>query len=101
MKRSCPWLKEWDFAGCRSLQWATCLWTWKAIRLWERRGCSICFGFAVLDVRGELKYEKRWALNREEEKKGFEMAGGRINAAPEANPKMHVYHFGPLPSPER
>jgi len=35
-------------------------------------GLQYLFGFAVLEVRGELKYEKRWALNREEEKKGFE-----------------------------
>jgi len=30
------------------------------------------FGFAVRNAGSELSYEKRWALNREEEKKGFE-----------------------------
>src|SRR5882724_4826925 len=57
-------------------------------------GLQYLFGFAVLDVPGELKYEKRWALNREEEKKGFEWLVDEIMRRREANPKMHVYHFG-------
>jgi predicted RecB family nuclease len=57
-------------------------------------GMQYLFGFAVLDVPGELKYEKRWALNREEEKKGFEWLVDEISHRREANPKMHVYHFG-------
>src|SRR6267142_2554645 len=57
-------------------------------------GLQYLFGFAVLEVRGELKYEKRWALNREEEKKGFEWLVDQIMRRREANPKMHVYHFG-------
>jgi len=57
-------------------------------------GLQYLFGFAVLDVRGELKYEKQWALNREEEKKGFEWLVDQIMRRREANPKMHVYHFG-------
>src|SRR6266481_5702273 len=57
-------------------------------------GLQYLFGFAVLDVRGELKYEKRWALNREEEKKGFEWMVDEIMQRREANQKMHVYHFG-------
>src|SRR5689334_85309 len=35
-------------------------------------GLQYLFGFAVHHVPGEFKYHKRWALNREEEKKGFE-----------------------------
>src|SRR5207245_3281975 len=50
--------------------------------------------FAVLDWTGELKYEKRCALNREEEKKGFEWLVDEIMRRREADPKMHVYHFG-------
>jgi uncharacterized protein len=57
-------------------------------------GLQYLFGFAALDVTGELKYEKRWALNREEEKKGFEWLVDEIMRRREANPKMHVYHFG-------
>src|SRR6266403_108331 len=57
-------------------------------------GLQYLFGFAVLDVPGELKYEKRWALNREEEKKGFEWLVDEIMRRREAHPKMHVYHFG-------
>jgi uncharacterized protein len=57
-------------------------------------GLQYLFGFAVLDLAGELKYEKRWALSREEEKKGFEWLVDEIMLRREANPKMHVYHFG-------
>lgn len=57
-------------------------------------GLQYLFGFAVLDGRGEWKYEKRWALNREEEKEGFEWLVDEITRRREANPKMHVYHFG-------
>jgi len=57
-------------------------------------GLQYLFGFAVLDLAGELKYEKRWALNREEEKKGFEWLVDEIMRRREAHPKMHVYHFG-------
>jgi uncharacterized protein len=57
-------------------------------------GLQYLFGFAVPDVPGELKYEKRWAFNREEEKKGFEWLVDEIMRRREANPKMHVYHFG-------
>jgi predicted RecB family nuclease len=57
-------------------------------------GLQYLFGFAVLDVPEELKYEKRWALNREEEKKGFEWLADEIMRRRGANPKMHVYHFG-------
>jgi uncharacterized protein len=57
-------------------------------------GLQYLFGFAVLDVPEELKYEKRWAFNREEEKKGFEWLVDEITRRREANPKMHLYHFG-------
>jgi uncharacterized protein len=57
-------------------------------------GLQYLFGFAALDVPVGLKYEKRWALNREEEKKGFEWLVDEIMWRREANPKMHVYHFG-------
>jgi uncharacterized protein len=57
-------------------------------------GLQYLFGFAVLDVPGKLKYEKRWALNREEEKKGFEWVVDEIMRRREAHPKLHVYHFG-------
>ncbi|HEX4542934.1 MAG TPA: TM0106 family RecB-like putative nuclease, partial [Candidatus Acidoferrum sp.] len=58
------------------------------------QGQQYLFGFAVQDADGELHYEKRWALNREEEKKGFEWLVDEIMRRREADPKMHVYHFG-------
>ncbi|MGH9428391.1 MAG: TM0106 family RecB-like putative nuclease, partial [Terriglobia bacterium] len=35
-------------------------------------GLQYLFGCAFKNAGGEMSYEKRWALNREEEKKGFE-----------------------------
>ena len=58
------------------------------------QGLQYLFGFAVRNAGGELRYEKRWALNREEEKRGFEWVVDEIMRKREANPKMHVYHFG-------
>jgi len=57
-------------------------------------GLQYLFGFAVKDADGELRYEKRWALNREEEKRGFEWLVDEIVRRREADPKMHAYHFG-------
>src|SRR5437868_802299 len=58
------------------------------------QGLQYLFGFAARDTSGELLYEKRWALNREEEKAGFEWLVDEIRRRREADPKMHVYHFG-------
>ncbi len=58
------------------------------------QGLQYLFGFAARDEALELVYEKRWALNREEEKKGFEWLVDEIMRRREADPKMHVYHFG-------
>jgi predicted RecB family nuclease len=57
-------------------------------------GLQYLFGFAFKNADGEFNYEKRWALNREEEKKGFEWLVDEIMRRREANPRMHVYHFG-------
>jgi predicted RecB family nuclease len=57
------------------------------------QGLQYLFGFALRDA-AELVYEKRWALNREEEKKGFEWLVDEIMRRRERDPKMHVYHFG-------
>jgi predicted RecB family nuclease len=58
------------------------------------QGLQYLFGFAVKDADGEMRYEKRWALNREEEKWGFEWLVDEIVRRLARNPKMHVYHFG-------
>jgi len=58
------------------------------------QGLQYLFGFAFRDAGGELVYEKRWALNREEEKKGFEWLVDEIMRRRETDPRMHVYHFG-------
>jgi hypothetical protein len=57
-------------------------------------GLQYLFGFAFKNAQGELSYEKRWALNREEEKRGFEWLVDEIMRRREVSPRMHVYHFG-------
>ncbi|HYL09227.1 MAG TPA: TM0106 family RecB-like putative nuclease [Candidatus Acidoferrales bacterium] len=57
-------------------------------------GLQYLFGFAFRNAEGQLAYEKRWALNREEEKKGFEWLVDEIMRRRKANPQMHVYHYG-------
>src|SRR5580704_6969169 len=58
------------------------------------QGLQYLFGFAFRDAKGKCIYEKKWALNREEEKKGFEWLVDETMQRRAANPKMHVYHFG-------
>jgi uncharacterized protein len=58
------------------------------------QGLQYLFGFAMWNADGELSYEKRWALNREEEEKGFEWLVDEITRRRETDSKMHVYHFG-------
>jgi uncharacterized protein len=41
-----------------------------------------------------MKYEKRWAFDREEEKAGCEWLVDEIMRRKEENQRMHVYHFG-------
>jgi len=57
-------------------------------------GLQYLFGLALRNTAGELAYEKRWALNREQEKRGFEWLVDEIVRRREANARMHVYHFG-------
>jgi predicted RecB family nuclease len=57
-------------------------------------GLQYLFGLAFKNADGALRYEKRWALNRDEEKKAFEWLVDEVMRRREANPKMHVYHFG-------
>jgi predicted RecB family nuclease len=57
-------------------------------------GFQYLFGLAFKNVSGEWQYDKRWALNREEEKQGFEWLVDEIMRRREADPRMHMYHFG-------
>jgi predicted RecB family nuclease len=58
------------------------------------QGLQYLFGFAFRNAEGGWSYEKKWALNREDEKKGFEWLVDEITRRRAANLKMHVYHFG-------
>jgi predicted RecB family nuclease len=58
------------------------------------QGLQYLFGFAFQNGANEWSYEEKWALNREEEKKGFEWLVDEIMRRRAANPSMHVYHFG-------
>jgi predicted RecB family nuclease len=57
-------------------------------------GMQYLFGFAFRNAAGKLIYEKRWALSRDEEKKGFEWLVDEIMRRREANLRTHVFHFG-------
>ncbi len=57
-------------------------------------GFQYLYGLAFKDANGALRYEKRWALTREEEKQGFEWLVDEIMRRRSTNPKMHAYHFG-------
>jgi len=58
------------------------------------QGLQYLFGFAARNSSGELVYNHRWALGRDEEKKAFEWLVDEIMRRRGADPKMHVYHFG-------
>ncbi|MGC1688293.1 MAG: TM0106 family RecB-like putative nuclease [Candidatus Acidiferrales bacterium] len=57
-------------------------------------GLQYLFGFAYLDAKGQLHYEKHWALQQEEEKRAFEWLIDEIVRRRKSNPQAHVYHFG-------
>jgi predicted RecB family nuclease len=57
-------------------------------------GLQYMFGIAGKDQTGELAYENRWALNREQEKLAFEWLVDEIVLRRKREPGMHVYHFG-------
>src|SRR5260370_41690810 len=56
-------------------------------------GEQYLFGFAFKDATGEMCYEKRWALNRAEEKKGFEWVINQSLTRREAQRTRHCYHL--------
>ena len=56
-------------------------------------GQQYLFGFVAAEGDA-VAYEKRWALNAEEEKRGFEWLVDEIMRRWTADPAMHVYHFG-------
>jgi predicted RecB family nuclease len=57
-------------------------------------GQEYLFGFVAKDEEGKLRYEKRWALSKPEEKSGFEWLIDEVMGRWTKNPGMHVYHFG-------
>ena len=57
-------------------------------------GLQYLFGLASQGSRGNFIYEKQWALNRQEEKRGFEWLIDQITSRRQENPHLHVYHFG-------
>jgi len=57
-------------------------------------GRQYLFGFVTAGEQGELRYEKRWCLTADEEKRAFEWIIDEIMRRWDAAPAMHVYHFG-------
>ncbi len=57
-------------------------------------GMQYLFGFTAKNADGEMSYQKRWSLSREDEKRSFEWLVDEITKRRKASPQMHVYHFG-------
>ncbi|HKQ57213.1 MAG TPA: TM0106 family RecB-like putative nuclease, partial [Candidatus Eisenbacteria bacterium] len=69
----------------------------------DEGGIEYLFGWAVADPApagmlaldaGAPAYHSRWALDRGAERRGFEALIDTIMARWDADPNMHVYHFG-------
>lgn len=58
-------------------------------------GLEYLFGYAYQDDKGDWHYQSHWALNREDEKRGFEAFIDFVTARKETHPDLHIYHFAP------
>ena len=56
-------------------------------------GQEYLFGFVAQDASGARTYHKQWALNLEEEKRGFEWLVDEVMQRWKQNPAMHIFHF--------
>jgi predicted RecB family nuclease len=56
-------------------------------------GQEYLFGFVAQDAQGARAYYKQWALDLEEEKRGFEWLVDEVMQRWKQNPAMHIYHF--------
>ncbi len=59
------------------------------------RGLEYLFGWVYLDDDGEPQYDVIWALDRAQEKEGFERLLDLIKERRARHPGMHVYHYAP------
>jgi uncharacterized protein len=57
-------------------------------------GQEYLFGFVAADDEQRLHYRKQWCLTADEEKRAFEWLVDEIMRRWQADPTMHVYHFG-------
>ena len=58
-------------------------------------GREYLFGLVLPNSEGEPKYECRWALTVEDEKRGFQWFVETVMNRWARNPSMHIYHFAP------
>jgi uncharacterized protein len=59
------------------------------------RGLEYLLGWVYLDDEGEPQYDVIWALDRMQEKEGFERLLDLIKERRARHPGMHVYHYAP------
>ena len=58
-------------------------------------GCrEYLFGLGRVDADGAFQYTARWAFTDAEERAGFDAVMNDIMSALEADPAIHVYHYG-------
>lgn len=57
-------------------------------------GQEYLLGYAYQDPNGALEYVALWGLTREDEKRAFERFIDFVMERWEANPELHIYHYG-------
>jgi predicted RecB family nuclease len=61
----------------------------------DEGGLEYLFGYAFLDEKGVLLYQRDWAVSREQEKRAFETFVDFLMARWKQYPDLHVYHYAP------
>ncbi|HYD49035.1 MAG TPA: TM0106 family RecB-like putative nuclease, partial [Terriglobales bacterium] len=58
-------------------------------------GLEYLFGFVVLDAHGHWSYQRRWALDAEQERAAFEELINVVMERWGRFPDLHIFHFAP------
>jgi predicted RecB family nuclease len=61
----------------------------------DQLGLEYLFGYAFINEKGELTYQKLWAKSRAEEKRAFGQFMTFVMARLKQYPDLHIYHFSP------
>lgn len=67
----------------------------EAARFHQDGGLEYLFGWCLMDHEGPLRYHRRWAHTREQERPAFQEFIDIVFARWHEYPGMHIYHFAP------